>query len=114
MATEVISHDVRFPGGTDDVRAHVLSDYARGLSQFSFHVLDQGADRVVFRRRFLPPSGFWLGLLTFPIGIIFWATMRQEQVITFSLTPETSDQTRMLVAGQGTPEVRAWVERIRP
>lgn len=112
MPHEVISRDLQFPGAADDVRAHITGDYANGLSQLGYKLTDHGRDRVVFVRRFLPVLGLVVGLFTFPIGIIFWVFWRREDALTFTLS-EAPEETRVLIAGQGNKETKAWVDSIQ-
>lgn len=106
MRAQPISKSVRWATGRADSLDHISSHFAPELDKLNFKLVDQTPDRVVFRDRYLPSLGIFLGLITFPVGILFWVFWRKEDIVTFTLTDDAG-VTRVLIAGQcGKPVAR--------
>jgi hypothetical protein len=96
------------PIGGDAVLGRVMREFVPFFGRYKYQVTDQGPAGLTLTRRYLSGWAFLGGLLTFPLGILIWALVRVTETVTVTFTALGPSSTRVLVTGQGPPEVREY------
>lgn len=89
--------------GTRDM---VVTKLIPGLSRFGYSIKSQAHDRIELERGYRSGLVWFLTIITFPIGLIFFATMKSTSNLTVLLDPSVSEgKTRVTISGESTPKI---------
>src|SRR4051794_35284946 len=72
----------------------------------------QGLAELVYSRRYMSQSVFWIGLLLFPLGIAVWAAGRRERELVVSFAPADGGGSVWVARGWLGRRARSELERL--
>jgi hypothetical protein len=79
---------------------------SEAIEKQRYKVTDQSQRSVTYKRRYLSPLGFVIGLLIFPVGILVWIFYRQDESFTVVALADNGGS-MISIQGEMRPKLRS-------
>jgi hypothetical protein len=101
------------PVSVESMLGNAMREFVPFFGRYKYEVISQTTAGITLKRRYMSGWGFFLGLVTLPLGLLIWAFMRSTQTVSLTFTAIAPAQTRVVIAGQGPREVREYATALQ-
>jgi hypothetical protein len=102
------SVDLQWPESQapEDALSQFRVSESAAIEKQRYKVTDQSQRSVTYKRRYLSPLGFVIGLLIFPVGILVWIFYRQDESFTVVALADNGGS-MISIQGEMRPKLRS-------
>jgi hypothetical protein len=104
------SLEVTMAQGLQEAREQVLDDLGSPLAQRGFGPKDFAASYLVFEREYVPGISWFLTIILFPIGLLFFFLMRAKANLFFEFSAGQDVGTLLKIDGKAPRSVWRQIE----